>query len=243
MALDYRASERVRRVEFRGYAWTRAPSEVSGALMTRYDESTPQVWSMPLHDEVVPDHTVIAPRGGYLVPSRHAARVAAALRHHGVDFRIIDTAREAARLQVFRARASTFAAASSEGHQRLDLEGDWQPESRDIQAGSLFVPIAQARSRVAMALLEPQAPDSLAAWGVFNNAFERKEYMEDYVAEEVARDMLRDPAVKAAFDARLREDPAFAGSARARLDFFYRRHASWDERFGLYPVFRVDEAP
>ena len=38
-----------------------------------------------------------------------------------------------------------------------------------------------------MALLEPQAPDSLAAWGAFNNHFEGKEYMDSYVAEAVAR--------------------------------------------------------
>ena len=29
-------------------------SEISGALMTRYDESTPQVWRVPLRDQVVP---------------------------------------------------------------------------------------------------------------------------------------------------------------------------------------------
>jgi len=27
-----------------------------------------------------------------------------------------------------------------------------------------------------MAILEPQAPDSMAAWGAFNNSFEQKEY-------------------------------------------------------------------
>ena len=94
-----------------------------------------------------------------------------------------------------------------------------------------------------MALLEPKAPDSLLAWGRFNNAFERKEYMEDYVAEAVAREMLRDPAVKAEFERRLREDTAFAQSPAARLEFFYRRHPSWDERYQLYPVLRVDAAP
>jgi hypothetical protein len=26
----------------------------------------------------------------------------------------------------------------------------------------------------------------------------------------------------------------------ARQEFFWRRHASWDERFGLYPIVRVD---
>mgnify|MGYP006172137141 CR=1 FL=1 len=35
-----------------------------------------------------------------------------------------------------------------------------------------------------MQLLEPASPDSLAAWGLFHAAFEQKEYMEDYVAEE-----------------------------------------------------------
>ena len=113
----------------------------------------------------------------------------------------------------------------------------------DIPAGALFVPIAQPKSRLVMTLLEPQAPDSIAAWGGFNNAFERKEYMEDYVAEEVAREMLQDPAVKAEFDSRLMADAGFAANPGARLEFFARRHSSWDARYNLYPVLRLDRAP
>jgi hypothetical protein len=95
-----------------------------------------------------------------------------------------------------------------------------------------------------MALLEPQATDSLAAWGEFNNHFETKEYMEAYVAEDVAREMLaKDPALKAQFEQRLASDAAFAKDAAARLAFFHRRHPSWDTRYGLYPVFRTDSAP
>ncbi len=41
---------------------------------------------------------------------------------------------------------------------------------------------------------------------------------------------------------RLSEDPEFARNPAARLDFFYRRHPSWDERYNLYPVYRVDAA-
>jgi len=95
-----------------------------------------------------------------------------------------------------------------------------------------------------MALLEPQAPDSLLAWGLFNNAFEPKEYMEEYVAEDVAREqMAADPAVAAEFKRRLESDPAFAKNPHARLEFFARRHASWDERLNLYPVLRANVAP
>jgi hypothetical protein len=124
------------------------------------------------------------------------------------------------------------------------VTGGWQAETHDVGAGALFVPIAQPKARLVVALLEPQAPDSLVGWGAFNNAFERKEYMEDYVAEEVAREMLAlDPGLKARFEQRVRDDAAFARDPQARLDFFYRLHSAWDERYNLYPVLRTDTSP
>ncbi|MCP1584233.1 M14 family metallopeptidase [Pseudoxanthomonas mexicana] len=240
--LTYVAAPAARTVEFRGYAYTRTTSDVSGALMTRYDETTPQVWKVPLKDDIRPGIVIEAPGAGYLVPAAEAAWVAAVLKTHGVEYRLLGKAWQGD-AQLFRATKSSFGSASVETHQRLTVEGDWTRESRATPAGALFVPIAQPRARLVMALLEPKAPDSLLAWGRFNNAFERKEYMEDYVAEAVAREMLRDPAVKAEFERRLREDTAFAQSPAARLEFFYRRHPSWDERYQLYPVLRVDAAP
>jgi hypothetical protein len=129
-----------------------------------------------------------------------------------------------------------------EGHQRLTVTGQWRDEARDVPAGALWVPIKQPRARLLMALLEPQAPDSWLAWGVFNNAFETKEYMEPYVAEEVARQMLAaDAALAARFKQRVADDAAFAADPAARLDFFYRLHPSFDERLNLYPVWRADQ--
>ena len=111
---------------------------------------------------------------------------------------------------------------------------------RDIPAGSLIVPIAQPKARLIMTLLEPQAGDSYAAWGFFNIAFEPKEYMEPYVAEDVARDMLsRDSALAAQFKQKLATDPAFAKDPQARLDFFYKHHPSYDEQLNLYPILRI----
>jgi hypothetical protein len=187
---------------------------------------------------------VDAPKAGYVVPAAHAAWVGDKLRHHGIEFTRLDHALDDAATHAFRADKVEFAAGPVEGHQRLAVEGQWKPEPRDIGTGSLFVPIAQPKARLVMALLEPQAPDALAAWGEFNNHFEQKEYMEAYVAEDVARQMLaQDPGLKAEFERRLREDAAFAKNPFARLQFFARRHDSWDERFNLYPVLRIDVAP
>lgn len=243
VALDYAATDKARTIDFRGYAYTRTPSDVSGALMTRYDDTAPQIWRIPLRDEIAVSAQVDAPRAGYLVPAAFAAYVAPKLDAHGVDYRRVDTPRLGLHAEAWRADSAQFAARSVEGHQRLEAKGRWTRATHDLAAGALFVPIAQPRARLAMALLEPQAPDSLLQWGVFNNAFEQKEYMEDYVAEDVARDMLaKEPAAKAEFERRLKEDPEFAKSPQARLDFFYRRHTAYDERLMLYPILRTDAA-
>lgn len=238
--LDYATTDAKRFIEFLGYAYTRTPSEISGASMTRYDERTPQLWMLPLRDTVVPGRTVEAPKAGYLVPPEHAAQVGAQLRIHGVDYRVLETATAQAAVQAFDADSVKFSPTPMEGHQRATLAGTWEPATADLAAGTLFVPIAQPKARLVMAILEPQAPDSMAAWGAFNNAFEQKEYMEAYVAEEQARLMLaRDPALKAEFEKKLKDDAAFAKNPRARLDFFYRRHPAWDAGYNRYPVLRT----
>ncbi|MEZ5461355.1 M14 family metallopeptidase [Dokdonella sp.] len=243
LPLSYKATDKSRIVEFRGYAYTRTPSEISGTLMTRYDESKPAIWKIPLRDDVQPDIRVDAPKGGYIVPSAHAEWVGAKLALHGIAYRTIASAQSSASVQTFRASKTKFDANPFENHQRVGFEGEWKDEPMDIAAGALFVPISQPRARLVVALLEPKAPDSLAAWGEFNAAFEQKEYMEMYVAEEVARDMLeQDPAVAAEFNRKLDSDPEFARDPFARLAFFARRHESWDDRFNLYPVMRSAKA-
>ncbi|TBR12030.1 MAG: peptidase M14 [Lysobacter sp.] len=244
IALDYKASDASRIVDFKGYAYTRTPSAVSGALMTRYDETKPQVWKIPLRDIVVPAITAVAPKAGYLVPAAWAARVAAKLDIHHVRYERLAAPIANVDGQSWHATKIGFAGDSFEGHQRLDADGQWVAEHRDVPAGSLFVPIAQPRARLLMGLLEPRAPDALVAWGFFNPAFERKEYMEDYVAEEEAEKMLAaDPLLRAGFEQRVREDAEFAKSPQARLEFFYRRHRAWDDRYGVYPVMRLDRDP
>ncbi len=242
--LKYKATDKARMIDFRGYEYARTPSEVSGQLMTRYDETKPQIWRVAVRDEIVPDLQARAPLGGYVVPAAHAAMVGSKLKLHGISYRTLEAGKDKAEVETFRAQKVTLTPVSVESHQRTALQGEWKAEQRAIGKGALYVPIAQPNARLLMALLEPQGPDSMLAWGEFNNAFERKEYMEDYVAEEVARDMLKaDPALAARFKARLDADPAFAKDGAARLEFFARLHSSWDDRYNLYPVMRTAAAP
>ncbi|MEG1327145.1 MAG: peptidase M14, partial [Janthinobacterium sp.] len=216
LPLTYKTTDKSHMIAFRGYAYTRTPSDISGALMTRYDENTPQLWTVPLRDEIVPDLQQAAPKAGYLVPAAQAPMVAAKLRQHGVSYQVLAAAWGQQPVQAFRATQVKFGAQSFEGRQTAVVQGEWHDEARVIGAGTLYVPVSQAKARLVVALFEPRAPDSLLAWGSFNTAFERKEYMEDYVAEDVARAQLAaDPALAAQFRQKLADDPAFAKSAPA----------------------------
>lgn len=241
--LDWEATKNAKMIDFRGFAYTIKPSEISGMPAVRYDATRPQIWRVPLYDDVQPTVTVTAPKGGYLVPPAEAVWIAPRLTLHGLDYRVLP-ATAAANVQTFRATTIDFAPKPFEGRSGVKLGGDWQAETRDLPAGTLFVPIAQPNARLLMALLEPKSPDSWASWGYFNAWLTPVEYMENYVAEQVAEEMLaKDPALAAAFRKKLADDPAFAADPKARLDYFRRLHPSWDERLGLLPVFRIDTPP
>jgi hypothetical protein len=55
--------------------------------------------------------------------------------------------------------------------------------------------------------------------------------------------MAENPALKTEFDAKVKSDPAFAASPRARLTFFYERSPWYTvQKVGVYPVVRLDAA-
>jgi hypothetical protein len=243
VALSYDHGKTATTLPFPGYEYRREPSAISGGLMTTYDNTRPTTWNIPFFPDVVPLLEVDAPAAGYVVPVAYAARVKEKLRVHAIAFTEL-AGPVTTRAQAFHIQQKTYRPESYEGHHTVTVKGAWSVEEHTFPKGSLYVPLNQRGGLLAMHLLEPTAPDSLMAWGFFNAVLEQKEYLEPYVAEKVAREMLaRDPALQAEFNRKLAEDAAFARDPEARLDFFYRRHPSYDRAFNVYPVARVDQAP
>jgi Zinc carboxypeptidase len=243
VVLQYKNTDKKTIYPFRGFAYTREKSNISGTLRTKYDPSRPQIWNMPLFEELVPSVSVQAPRWGYYVPSAHAAWVAEKLKYHGIEYQTVKDNHPNLAVEAYRFSKADFAKEPFEGRFQVKTEGRWAEESRPILAGALFVPIAQPKARLVLHLLEPSGPDSLVAWGFFNAVFEQKETMENYVAESVGEEMLKDPKIREEFERRLASDPKFESDPNARLMFFYRKHPSWDEAWRLYPIYRAIVRP
>jgi hypothetical protein len=227
-------------IDFRGYAYTRKHSDISGSQVTVYDPTTPQIWRVRYRNRIEPALVVQAPRLGYFIPHAYAHEIGLCLKRHGIIISPIPSGMDHKALEQFRATRVSFTQRPFEGRTRADIFGEWRPLERAIAPPVLFVPIAQPLARLIVALLEPQAPDSFAAWGFFNAFFEQKELMEPYVAERIARDLsTSDPKLRSAFERKLKDDETFSADPAARLEFFCRHHSSWDEQLNCYPVCRV----
>lgn len=239
VVVGWGSSKQSKPIDFLGYEYAVEQSEVSGARWIRYDDARPAVWKVPFFDELLPAVTVTAPTGGYLVPPPNAGWVAEKLALHGLRWSVVKAGRASAPVETFRIEPA-FRPAPFEGRLTVKAGGAWKADAREVPPGTLFVPAGQPHLPLLLDLLEPALPDSLVSWGFFNAYLEQKEYLESYVTEAFAREQLKDPQVKAAFEERLK-DPAFAKDPAARLRFFFMRHPAWDDRLGLYPIYRTAE--
>jgi hypothetical protein len=246
--LRLKATEASVPFHFLGYKRVVELSPVSGTLWTRFTHE-PEDVDIPLHNELKATLSVAPPRA-YIVPAQWTS-VIDVLSAHGLKL-LRTTAPWSAEVETSRCTAK-WREQPYEGRHVLAGGSEFDPgggtsplhcesvrETMTFPAGSAVVPMDQRAAKVAIHFLEPQGPDSAVYWGFFDAIFEQKEYGESYVLEKLARDMMaRDPKLKQEFEEKVAADKDFAGSARARLNFFFRRSPWWDPRLGLYPVGRL----
>lgn len=220
----------------KGVAARTEVSEVSGDMRVIFGAKPFDV-NIPRYQTAKPSRTV-APPLYYLVPPQWTS-VIEVLEAHGL---LIErtTSKLVLEVETYRFGNVSWPGAPFEGRFRPLFEAQLVRLQRSFDAGSVIVPMAQPAAMVALQLLEPEAPDSLAAWGFFNAVFEQKEYGEFYLLEKLAREMMsRDESLKREFEKKIESDPKFAASPSARLNFFYERSPYWDDELRLYPVGRL----
>lgn len=225
--------------DFLGVLYETWDSPASGRTEVRWlGRPDPQVWRMPFYSSH-PTLTLKRPTA-YWVPS-YRADLIERLRLSGVVMETLDAPRTVP-VEMLRLEDPKLAPRANEGHVQATVTGV-TPMRRDwaFPAGSVRVPTDQPLGDVVVLLLEPQSSEGFFAWGMFPEVLSRVEYIEGYAIAPLAeRMMAADPALKAAFEAKLASDPAFAADGDARLQWFYERTPFYDDHYRLYPVGRED---
>ena len=108
-----------------------------------------------------------------------------------------------------------------------------------LPAGSVRVPADQPLGLLAAALLELESQNSFLAWGFFPDVLQKPPATKAFVLAPLADALLlRDPHVRAAFDTKLADDPAFAAGPERRLAWFAERLPQPSRRYLIYPILR-----
>lgn len=238
VALDYAAAEPDRH-ELPIYEWRLEPSVVTGEPQVRYLSRTPAPIEVPwLHASRV-GRSVARPRGYLVLPGW--PEIERRIADHGLRFERLAAGGEM-EVETVRVSKPRYAASTRQGLTRVEADVQRARERRAVPPGTLWIPADQPDFDVAVHLLEPEAPDSLFAWGMLSGVLERKEYIDPFLLEAEARRQLGDPAAAGAW-AKALEDPAFAADRRARYEWWFARTPWWDETVGLLPFYRALAPP
>lgn len=237
--LDFELTEDVTPFELKAFKYQTEHSQISNDLRVVFGRE-PLDLTVPMYDTFRVTVAVVPPRA-YIVP-RQWQDVIEVIKAHGL---MTSTLASTRRIEVesYRFINVSWPEGPFEGRHMPKFDVESIVEEREFPVGSLIVPVAQPLAKVAMNLLEPNAPDSLVRWGFFNAIFEEKEYGEHYVLERLAREMLAaNPSLESEFQEMLETDPEFASSPAERLRYFYKRSPYWDPQMNLYPVGRITYA-
>ncbi len=239
LVLNYAESPAADLIHLPLYATQIETSQVTGRPLLRYRRGEVHDVEVPWYHRSVATLTVPRPRGYLVLPGW--PQIEARLRAQGLRVEQlaapIDLEAETSRLA-----APHYATEPYQGLNRVSASVTRAAERRHFPAGTLWIPADQSDFAVAAQLLEPDAEDSLLAWGLLSTVFERKEHISPWVLEDRAVELLRDPALAAEWQRAL-ADPKLANDPQARYLWWFRHTPYWDDTVGLLPAFRVMAPP
>lgn len=238
---QYRASmDDSTMVDFLSWGRDTTISDLSGGEWVTHDYSDPITIRIPMFTRYEPSFTIQLPEAYILMPQYQ--NVIELLDLHGVQYKRLTDA-GTVEVETYRYSGGKFSQRQSEGRIPVAAQFTTQTETLEYPAGSIYIDMNQPAAKIAMWLLEPAAPGSLTYWGFFNvhvqstNEFWiRPQYMEVKGREMLAKD----PELRARFEQKKKDDPAFANDPQAILGFFYdivRKRSHQNNE--LHPAWRV----
>jgi hypothetical protein len=227
-------------ITFKGYEAGYKKSEISGLDRLYYDRSRPYEKQIPHFNYYQATQTVAKPRA-YLIPQAYR-EIIERLQWNGVVVHEL-TEDLSIGAEFYYIEDYETARSPYEGHY-LHSQVQVREEllERQFHAGDYVVYTGQPADRFLVETLEPQGADSYFAWNFFDGILMQKEYFSSYVFEDLAADYLESqPVLKAALEAKRKEDADFANSARAQLNFIYEHSPYYEPTYKLYPIGRLKQ--
>jgi len=225
-------------LNFKGYEGTILPSEITGFNRLKYDRTKPFTKDVVYQNYFKPTTQVSIPKA-YLIPQGWW-NVLELLKLNKVEMRELQSDTiitvESYKIESFETRKTPY-----EGHyQHYNTKVVPSTKAITFRKGDFYIDTNQNAFRYLLETLEPQAPDSFFNWNFFDSILQQKEGFSPYVWEDQAKELLmKNEALKSAFDTKKATEPEFAKSWYAQLDWLHKQSNHYETSHMQYPVYRV----
>ncbi|WP_042144096.1 MULTISPECIES: M14 family zinc carboxypeptidase [unclassified Pseudoalteromonas] len=220
-------------MSFKGIKYETFHSELSDHKEVRYIGEKIQYDNLPIYWQKEVKAKVKVPKA-YYIPSQYK-NIVTKLKLQGIEVTQVN-----AKLEGLKQASVTefeFDKLPFEGRMRVSASFEYKKLPQTHLDNWYKVETAQALGKLAVHLLQPEAPDSFFQWGDFNTIFQRTEYVENYALVPFANDMLEaNPEIAKAFKHKLATDSDFNKSEKARLNWLYQQTPFYDKGYLKYPV-------
>ena len=237
--LDYYTSqEDSTTVKFKGVEYDIEPSDLTDGIWVKFSNK-PKDYNLVLFDKILPAAQAKVPEA-YIIPVEWTD-VIERVKLHGIKYEALQEEKEL-EISTYRFTNVQFANYPFEGRQMVnDFNLEEVTIKKTFYPGSIIVPVNQRSAKIIAHMLEPQGPDSFVRWGFFNSIFERKEYVETYVMEKMAREMIKEnPDLLDQYHQAVKNNPQIYNNQWAKLFWFYALTPYWDQQKNIYPVGRIN---
>ena len=232
--LAFKAAEQPDLIPFKGISYEIAHSDIINGPYVKWTGQPKEYEALPVFWEKVPAVEVEVPKA-YWIPPQYQD-VITRLQHHGIQFSRLE---KSGKLELQQLSASSHELASRSFEGRVGVKATFTPSWSEfaLPAGSVRVSTDQPLGALAVALLQPEGPDSLFSWGFFHGMFERTEYFETYaMLPWIEQELKTNKTLATDFAAAVKADAALAKDGQARLHWFYQRSPFYDQTYLKYPV-------
>ncbi len=224
-------------VKFKGVDYDIVHSDLTNDIWVQFSDK-PKDYDLVLFDKLMPASSAKLPQA-YIIPVEWT-KVISRLEMHGIEYSVLKEPKEID-IKTYKFTNVTFANSPFEGRQMVQ---DFNMEEISIKklfpAGSVIVTTNQRTAKIIAHILEPIGPDSYVRWGFFNAIFERKEYVETYVMEKMARKMIKEnPELREEYEKAVQENPQYYNNQWTKLFWFFERTPYWDQQKNVYPVGKI----
>lgn len=232
--LAFKSAEQPDLIPFKGISYEIAHSDIINGSYVKWTGQPKEYEALPVFWEKVPAVEVEVPKA-YWIPPQYQD-VITRLQQHGIQFSRLE---KAGRLELQQLSASSYELASRSFEGRVGVKATFVPNWGEfaLPAGTVRVSTDQPLGALAVALLQPEGPDSLFSWGFFHGMFERTEYFETYaMLPWIEQELKTNKTLATDFAAAVKADPKLAKDGQARLHWFYQRSPFYDQTYLKYPV-------